>query len=69
MSLSICLRQVPPPSQPSPLGGGCPNDSDYDDADDNVAGDDDDDDDGDDDDDDHRSQIKSFTISRSGSVS
>ena len=38
---SICLRQVPPPCQPSPLGGGCSNDSDYDDVDDNVARDDD----------------------------
>ena len=52
VQLSSCLRQVPPPCQPSPLGGGCSNDRDYDDADDNVAGDDDDDDD-DGDDDDH----------------
>ena len=50
--ISSCLRQVPPPCQPSPLGGGCSNDSDYDDVDDNVARDNDDDDD-DDDDDDH----------------
>ena len=49
LHISSCLRQVPPPCQPSPLGGGCSNDRDYDDADDNVAGDDDDDD-GDDDD-------------------
>ena len=47
--ISNCLRQVPPPCQPSPLGGGCSNDSDYDDADDNIAGDDDGDDDDDDD--------------------
>ena len=47
--ISSYLRQVPPPCQPSPLGGGCPNDCDYDGADDNIAGDDDDDDDGDDD--------------------
>ena len=48
-AISSCLRQVPPPCQPSPLGGGCSNDSDNDDVDDNVAGDDDDDDDDDDD--------------------
>ena len=48
--LSSCLRQPPPPCQPSPVGGGCPNYIGYGDADDNVAGDDDDDD-GDDDDD------------------
>ena len=46
--LSSCLRQVPPPCQPSPLGGGCSNDSDYDDVNGNVAGDDGDDDDDDD---------------------
>ena len=54
--LSSCLRQVPPPCQPNPLGGGCSNDCDYDDADDNVAGDDDDDDDDGDDDDDHEEE-------------
>ena len=54
--LSSCLRQVPPPCLPSPLGGGCSNDSDYDGADDNVAGDDDDDDADDDDDDDHEEE-------------
>ena len=53
--MSSCLRQVPPPCQPSSLGGGCSNDSDYDDADDNVAGDDDDDDE-DEDDDDHEEE-------------
>ena len=46
--LSSCLRQVPPPCQPSALGGGCSTDGDYDDTDDNVVGDDDDDDDDDD---------------------
>ena len=54
--LSSGLRQDPPPRQPSPLGGGCSNDSDCDDADDNVAGDDDDDDDDGDDDDDHEEE-------------
>eukprot|EP00959_Pyramimonas_sp_CCMP1952_P364176 7626069-Pyramimonas_sp.AAC.1 len=34
-----CLRQVPPPCQPSPLGGGCSNDSGYDDVNGNDAGD------------------------------
>ena len=53
--LSSCLRQVPPPCQPSPLGVGFSNDSNYDDADDNVAGDDDDDDD---DDDDHEEEAE-----------
>ena len=41
-------RQVPPPCQPSTLGGDCLND----DGDDDGGGDDDDDCDGDDDDDD-----------------
>ena len=40
--------------QPSPLSGGCSNDGDYDDVDDNVARDNDDDDYDDDDDDDHK---------------
>ena len=43
--LSTCMRQVPPPCQPSPLGGGYSNDGGYDDVDDNVVRDDDDDDD------------------------
>ena len=47
--LSSCPRRVPPPNQPSPLGGGFSNDIYYDDADDNVAGDTDDDDHDDDD--------------------
>ena len=45
--LASCLRQVPPPCLPRPLGGGCSNDGD-DDAKDVVAdghGDGDDDDD------------------------
>ena len=49
--ISSCLRQVPPPCQPRPLGSGCSNDGDYDGSDDDVVGDDDDDDDENDDDD------------------
>ena len=44
--ISSCLRQVPPPCQPSTLGDDCSNDGGDDDigGDDNYDGDDDDDD-------------------------
>ena len=51
--ISSCLRQVPPPCQPSALGGIFSND---DGDDDDGDGDDDDDCDGDDDDDDEEGE-------------
>ena len=55
--LSSCLRQVPPPCQPSPLGGGCSNDYDCDDSDNDVVGDEGDDDDDEDHEDEEEAEM------------